>query len=154
MADLPGCLHLRCKSRHSAINSVHHKESFQQSRACQEQGSVDRVAVPALPALGMPQLQPLFTEEHGSSSMCHSFPETWNLWEIRESSSILLDLPTQPGGERVPAASEILRVWSFPQFLHLQLSSGSMQKVEGLVPSWARRVYQRRGKVQGNEGKH
>lgn len=82
VADLPGCLHLRCKSRHLEINSVHGKELFQQCRACQEQGYVDRVAIPAMPALGMPQLEPLFTEPSVRStarpSMCGSLPEAWS----------------------------------------------------------------------------
>lgn len=82
VADLPGCLHLRCKSRHLEINSVHRKELFQQNRACQEQGYVDRVAVPAVPALGIPQLEPLFTEPSARStappSMRHSLPDAQN----------------------------------------------------------------------------
>lgn len=62
VADLPGCLDLRCKSSDLEINSIHCKELFQQNRACQKRGYVDRVAVPAVPALGIPQLEPLFTQ--------------------------------------------------------------------------------------------
>lgn len=79
VADLPGCLDLRCKSSDLEINSVHRKELFQQNGACQERGYVDRVAVPAAPALGIPQLEPLFTQLSARSTvhpnMCCSFPK-------------------------------------------------------------------------------
>lgn len=147
-ADLPGCSHLRCKSSDLEINSVHGKELFQQNGARQERGYVDRAAVPAVPALGIPQLEPLFTQLSARSTahpgVCCSFPKARSREEMWESSSILSAFPSQPGGAEAclepgkPKSSEHGRFLSFPIYCQ---PPESIQKVESMVPLHASREF-------------
>lgn len=123
VADLPGCLHLPCKSKHLEINSGHRQELFQQSRACQERGYVDRVAVPAVPAPGIAQLEPLFTEHSARSTAHLSIPPrgTESVGDTGEQQRPL-GLSQIAGRSKECLEPRKSSVWSFPQFPHLQLS--------------------------------
>lgn len=114
VADLPGCVDLRCKSSGLEINSVHRRNCFNITGPVRSRVVLTEWQA-ALPAPGVPQLEPLFTRLSASSTLhpsrCCSSPKVRRWGRAAESSWTFPETCLEPGK---PKSSEQGHFLNFP----------------------------------------
>lgn len=114
VADLPGCVDLRCKSSGLEINSVHRRNCFNITGPVRSRVVLTEWRA-ALPAPGMLQLEPLFTQLSASSTLrlstCCSSPKVRRWGKAAASPWTFPETCLEPGK---PKSSEQGCFLSFP----------------------------------------